>query len=308
MTTSAFGNLRQSGSPVVAPAAPADVPVVVTAAPAPRTSPVLATALSILGAVLLGFAAYVGALGSVVHARAQQLAYADLRQQLANGTAPLGQLGADNIALALGSPVALLEGPGFREVVREGTTSGVLTGGPGHRRDTPLPGQPGTSVIYGRAAAFGGPFASIGTLRRGAAIIVTTGQGRQRFAVTDVRRAGDPTPPVAAARLSLVTATGPAFLPSGLLIVDADLVSPAVSAFSLRPVDLRAAERPLAGDSGALIGLVLWGQALLLAACLVVWMSARWGRRQSWLVGAPLLGALGVAVAASAAQLLPNLT
>ena len=32
----------------------------------------------------------------------------------------------------------------------EGTSSGTLMSGPGHRRDTPFPGQAGVSVIVGR--------------------------------------------------------------------------------------------------------------------------------------------------------------
>ncbi|MFD1273890.1 sortase domain-bontaining protein [Streptomyces kaempferi] len=64
--------------------------------------------------------------------------------------------------LAPGTPVALIDIPAahLHQVVLEGTDSGVLTDGPGHRRDTPLPGQSGTSVLMGRAAAYGGPSAA----------------------------------------------------------------------------------------------------------------------------------------------------
>jgi len=305
MTTSAYGVYRTAAA---AQPAPAEQPLVVTRTVVRSRSPLAATSATILAALLLGFAAYVGVIGTVVHARAQQLAYATLREQLANGTAPLGQIAAGGQPVPLGAPVALLDGPGLHEVIREGTTAGVLTGGPGHRRDTPLPGQPGTCLIYGRAAAFGGPFGGIAALRPGVQLTVTTGQGRHTYRVTGVRRAGDPLPPASPARITLVTASGPAFLPSGALRVDADLTSTAVPMAPLRPVALTPAERPLAGDSGALLGLVLWGQALVVAACLVVWMTVRWGRRQAWLVGVPILAALGIAVAASAAQLLPNLT
>jgi hypothetical protein len=305
MTASAFGMQRTTALPHPVPA---DITVVHTIAVA-RTRPHLAaTSASILAALLLGFAAYVGAFGAVVHARSQQLAYATLREQLANGTAPLGQVSATGAALELGAPVALLEAPGIHEVVREGTTAGVLTGGPGHRRDTPLPGQRGTSLIYGRAAAFGGPFAAVTALRAGSLITVTTGQGRQEFRVIGIRRSGDALPSPAASRLTLLTADGPSYLPSGVVRVDADLVGDPKPAAPLRPVALSVAEQPLAADHGALVGLVLWTQALVLAACLVVWMAVRWGRRQAWIVGVPALGAIGVTVASFAAQLLPNLT
>lgn len=275
-----------------------------------RTPPIAATSLSILAALLLGFAAYVGGIGHVVHARDQQLAFAELREQLANATAPTGQLSSSGSLLELGAPVALIEAPGIREVVLEGTTSGVLTSGPGHRRDTVLPGQPGTSVIMGRQAAFGGPFAAVGDLRVGEPVTVTTGQGVHKYTVTGIRRAGaaGPTPLTAAgSRITLVTATGPAYLPSGVLRVDADLVSEVQPAAPRVPIAMNKAEQALRGDRSVLIVLVLWGQALVLAACLVTWLAARWGARQAWVVGVPLLAVLGIAVAQSAAQLLPNL-
>ena len=305
MTTSAYGVQRTAAT--VQPAV-AQTPLVVTRSGVRTRSPLAATSATILAALLLAFAAYVGVVGTVVHARAQQLAYATFREQLANGTAPLGQIAAGGEPVPLGAPIALLDAPGIHEVIRQGTTAGVLTGGAGHRRDTPLPGQPGTSLVYGRAAAFGGPFAGLGGLQRGTRLTITTGQGKHTYTVTGVRRAGDPLPPASASRVTFVTASGPAFLPSGALRVDADLTSPVLPMAPLRPVALTDAERPLAGDRSALFGLVLWGQALVGAACLVVWMTVRWGRRQAWLVGVPLLAALGVAVAASAAQLLPNLT
>ena len=94
--------------------------------------------------------------------------------------------------------MAYLEIPAHRPAagVGSGTTSGVLFDGPGHRRDTPLPGQQGTSLIMGRRAAFGGPFAGIDDLEKGDRIRVTTGQGAFDFDVIGVRHEGDPTPPL----------------------------------------------------------------------------------------------------------------
>ena len=294
---------------------PVPAPIVDVSVPRPirREVPLAATALTILAALLLGFLGYLLVLSPVVHARAQSLAYADLREQLANAVAPLGQT-RDGALLPLGSPVALLELPGsdVREVIREGTTSGVLAGGPGHRRDTVLPGQAGSSVVFGRRAAYGGPFSGLGDLRPGQRLSVITGQGRQDFRVIGVRRAGDPLPaPLAAgaARLTLVTASGPAYVPDGTLRVDADLIGP-VQPAGPRPLTaalLGSAESPLQGDPSVLTTLVLWGQALALGACGVVWARVRWGLRQAWVVGVPLLTGLGLAVAHSAAQLLPNL-
>jgi sortase A len=280
---------------------------------APRRVAVAGTALTILGALLLGFALAVSVAGRLAHARDQRVAYARLRADLANGTAPLGQTDVDGALLAAGRPVALLAIPALhlREVVLEGTTSRVLASGPGHRRDTPLPGQAGTSVVMGRAAAYGGPFGRVAALPRGTRLTVTTGQGTFAYAVTGTRRAGDPVPPLpaGAGRLTLVTASGPAYVPSGVVRVDAALVGkpqPAPPAV-LGAGSLLASERPFAGDRAALVPLVLWSQALLLAGLAFTWARARWGRRQAWLAGVPVLVALGLAVAGATARLLPNL-
>ena len=97
-------------------------------------------ALCVLAALLIGFAANLTVLGHLQHARDQSTAYDELREQLALGTAPVGQTTYDGRAVAPGAPVALLRVPvlGLREVVAEGTTSQVLMSGPGHRRDLSL--------------------------------------------------------------------------------------------------------------------------------------------------------------------------
>ena len=309
MTATAFTDVR--------PPEPARPVVVVTtrARRAPSgPAPLASASLSILAAVLLGFVAYVTVIGHVTHARDQQVLYADLRQQLAEATAPVGQTGADGGLLPLGTPVALLEVPGLglREVVVEGTTSGVLRSGAGHRRDSVLPGQAGTSVLFGRKAGFGSPFADIAALPTGTPFFVTTGQGRHEFRVSGRRGGGDPAPaPLAPGkgRLTLVTATGPSYLPEGALRVDADLVTPAqpVPARPLTSASLPEAEQALQGDTTVLLAVLLWLQGLVLAACGVAWARARWGRRQAWVVGVPLLGSMGLGLAGSAVQLLPNL-
>lgn len=296
--------------PVALPVLPV-VPVEVVHRPARSTPPLLGTSLVLLGALLLGLAAHVLAVGAVYHARQQQLGYAQLREDLANAVAPVGPF-RDGALLPPGTPVALLDVPSLdlREVVREGTTSRVLASGPGHRRDTVLPGQAGTSVLFGRRAAFGGPFRAIGRLSRGDELRVTTGQGTHEYRVVGVRRAGDPLAgPPTTGRLTLVTASGPPFLPAGALRVDADLVGSAQSS-PLRTVaagTLPGSEQALAGDRGGLVALLLLSQVLLLVACAAAVVRARWGARQAWVVGAPVLGVLGLAVAHQTSALLPNL-
>lgn len=271
------------------------------------------TAMTILGALLVGFVFSVSLVGAVQHARAQTVAYATLRNTLANATTPVGQVDSNGVLNHLGVPVSLLQIPAIHlnEVVLEGTTPSVLMNGAGHRRDSVMPGQAGISVIFGRRAAFGGPFAGIASLKVGTEFSVTTGQGVMNFKVVNVRRAGAKvTLPLAGqARLVLVTAEGPAYVPSGLLYVDADLVGKvaATPAPLFGSNSLPAAEQALGTDPGAWVAIVLWGQLLLAAALAFVWAQRRWGKWQTWIVGVPLLLALSLLVATQAAQLLPNL-
>ncbi|MFD3776064.1 sortase domain-bontaining protein [Streptomyces sp. NPDC058612] len=262
-------------------------------------------ALAILGALLLCFVAEVGPLGQVRHERDRRVGYAELRDQLANATVSVGPA-------APGKPLALLTVPqlGIREVVREGTGADVLAAGPGHRRDTVLPGQPGTSILMGRQAGYGGPFEHVGELRRGETFTVTTGQGEHTYKVLGVRRAGDPRParPSAdAGRLVLMTADGTPYMPAGVLQVDAELVSPVQESGGRGAQRLPADELPMAGQASAWFPLLLWSQALLLAAAALAWSRVRWGRGPTWLVGLPVLTALALATADQAALLLPNL-
>lgn len=248
------------------------------------------------------------------HHAAQERAYDRLRVQLAQGTAPIGPTDSDGKVLALGAPVAYLEIPsiGVKEVVGEGTTPSALFSGPGHRRDTPLPGQVGTSVIFGRRVAFGGPFDRIAELRKGALIKVTTGQGAFEFTVLGVRAEGDPAPPSlrpGSARLTLVTAAGSAFLPAGVARVDADLEGDAVGgpARLLTSASLPAEERTMASDARTLWALALWLQALITLSLGAVWAWHRWGRAQAWVVFLPPLLLVGIAASGEATRLLPNL-
>lgn len=290
-------------------------------APAPPVLPpwrrVASTAALILSVTLLGFCLYVGLLSRLHYDRAQHDAYADFRAQLAQATAPVGPVQPDDpkALLPLGTPVAVLGIPeiGLRDVVFEGTSGHVLENGPGHLRSTVLPGQAGTSEILGRAAAYGGPFARLAELNPGDPFTVTTGQGVHNYVVLDVRRAGDPQPtPLATGRgrLILATADGVPFLPSGVLRVDANLVSPAqpTPPTVLTTAQLPPAEQALHGDPSSWIPLVLWGQGLLVAAVVIAWARTRWGRWQVWIVTVPVLGFLGLAVADQAAGLLINLT
>ena len=251
---------------------------------------------------------------SAQHSAAQRRTFDSFRADLARGVAPVGPTDSKDQALAIGTPVAYLEIPtvDLHEVVGEGTTPSALFNGPGHRRDTPLPGQIGSSVVFGRRAAFGGPFARIDELNKGDLIRVTTGQGVFNFRVLGVRHEGDPVPAAPAsgkARLTLATATGTPFLPSGVVRVDADLDGDAVvgPARLFTAKGLPAEERVMAGDQRTLWALALWMQGLIVLSVGAVWAWHRWGRAQAWVVFLPPLMLVGLFASGEAARLLPNL-
>lgn len=303
--------------PTEAPPVPAPSPEPRSAAPPRAERPGFAftgAALCVLAALLLGFAANLTLVGHLQHARDQQTAYDELRRQLALGVAPVGQQTYEGELLEPGAPVALLRIPalGLKEVVVEGTTSGVLMSGPGHRRDTPLPGQAGTSVIMGRQWGYGSPFNDLHRLPAGTEMRLTTGQGTAVYEVTGIRRQGDPLPPTlkeGEGRLTLITAEGSPYTPSGTVRVDATLTSDAQPS---PPRPLRAgwideSEQALGTEGAAWLPVFLWSQALLAAALLTMAAYRAWGRWQTWIVGAPVLAAFGLAVSGAATRLLPNL-
>lgn len=269
--------------------------------------------IGILGALLLCFVAQFTLVGALKHERDQAQAHTDFRVHLANATAPVAALDAENRLIESGTPVAILEIPrlGVREVVGEGTSSATLSSGPGHLRSSVLPGQAGSAVILGRRAGYGGPFAQVNKVVPGDEIRVTTGQGEHRYQVQGVRRAGAPQRHVPAAGkggLTLVTADGPYFMPTDVLWVDAKLTTEVMpSSGALPSFAVPDNERVMASDLTALVPVAVWALVLVAAAFAVVYLNQRIGRWQAWVVGVPLLGTLGLTLADHAAALLPNL-
>jgi LPXTG-site transpeptidase (sortase) family protein len=252
-------------------------------------------------------------LGRFEQRHEQQIEYARLRGELAAGTAPIGTHDYLGHLLTPGEPVAIIAIPaiGVNEVVGEGTTGAILESGPGHERDTVLPGQLGTSVVMGRSAAYGGPFRYLDQLQAGDRIDVTTGQGVSSFRVRDVRRPGDtvPAPPgPGQGRLTLVSATGSAFAPNDQIRVDADLATDAQPTPPGAAPHVAAVEAAMAVDHGARKITAGFAAALILAAVLAFWAAPRWGRAKTWLTAVPVLLVLGLALADRIALLLPNLT
>ncbi|POH62433.1 sortase [Cryobacterium zongtaii] len=274
----------------------------------------LRTILAIVAALIFGFLANLTVLGNLQHLVSQQQLTDTLRVELAQGTAPVSEGTVDKVLLADGAPLAIIDIPslGVHEVIVEGSDSGTTRLGPGHRRDTVLPGQAGISVVMGRAAAYGGPFARIQELAPGQVFTVLTGQGEQTFEVIGVRYAGDPAPtPLAAgeSRLILETARGAAFVPGGVARVDAVLTSETQPAGIRQTsyVTLPASHKELATDTTTVWALAFALQFFLLIELAMIWSFRRVGLQKAWTVFIPVVAVGGLFVADQAVRLLPNL-
>ena len=269
---------------------------------------VVSTAATMVAIVSLWVVGQLMFLSSYSENRSQELLYREFRVAVASATAPIGP------TTPVGDPVATLSIPrlGLFQVVVEGTSSGDTLDGPGHLRKTVLPGQAGTSIVYGRSTTYGAPFRDLGKLRPGDEITVVMAQGEVTFEVVNVRRAGDPFSqplPAGGARLILGTAEGSGRLaslsPGSVLYVDADAPKGFVPPSGL-PETVPEPEQILQSDSGAFPLLVLH-LALLLAATLgVVVARQRWSTSLVWIVAAPVAVALAWSTTDVVMRLLPN--
>jgi sortase A len=257
--------------------------------------------LVLLATVVLGFAGYLYALSGVQEARSQALLYTKLQGELTAQLAPLGPT-------TPGSPVAILDIPaiGVRDmVVVQGTSPEDLMAGPGHRPDTPLPGQAGVAQIYGRVATFGAPFARLAQLLPGDIIHTITGQGESTYTVAAIADSShiikDPVPD----RLVLLTASSPA-VPSYYIEVDARLATGVRSGPAVTRV-IDSAELPLAGDNTVLPITLMWAIALALVAAGGTVAALRWSPWVAYLATMPVVLAVLWSLYQSLAALLPNL-
>jgi len=264
-----------------------------------------------VGLLTIWAACYLVFVSGIQHARTQHQLYATFRAQAAQTFVPFGGL------IAPGTPVAMVSAAsaGLKdEIVVEGTSSQQLREGPGHLRTTPMPGQPGVSVLYGRSVSFGGPFGDLSSMHIGDSISVTTGQGVFAYSVSGVRHAGDLIPPLAAggSRLTLVSSQSSGWrsgwAPESVVYVDATLNGQSQPDPGGRPRAVPPAEKLMARQSDplTLMTILLWLQLLVVTAGLAAWAQARWGRLQVWLVGGPALLAGLWGLSDGAAALLPN--
>ena len=265
-------------------------------------------ALIMVALLSIGLVVQLAWVSNWTHRSAQVSLFNQFRKELALGTGPTG---AKRPALSIGKPMALIEIPsiGVSQVVVEGTTGSALALGPGHLRSTVFPGGLGNSIIMGRDSSYGGPFGRIHELKSGATITVVTQVGKSRFRVLGVRYAGGSPFRVAttASLLTLETATGPRYAPSGVVAVYAQNVGTPLN--SQRPPvhTVPASQQPLGIETGALLSLLLWLIGLTVVLGAAVWTWHRRGHLQAWIVfGAPL-ALIWFFVADQVTRVLPNL-
>ncbi|MDX6204065.1 MAG: sortase [Frankiales bacterium] len=282
--------------------APAPPPAV------PRTRPALAVVIGnvllLAGVLLLAFAGYLTTGSRLQQAHSQNLLYDQLRVTLKHSTTPVAE------PIIPGTPIAMLQSPrlGGSQVVVEGTAGRDLMRGPGHRPDTPLPGQQGVSVIFGRALAYGGPFGELQLLRVGDPVTVVTGQGRFTYRIDSVRRSDQSFTrlPAAASRLSLVTSDG-SWTPSQYWVASGTLVAGTPYAVPVPGLAAPVQDQPLQGDSGSAVALLLWSQLLLVVVALAAWGWLRLPRVIVWVGATPVALAVLWNVFTNLSALLPNL-
>ena len=162
----------------------------------PRGFVVAMVTLSAFTVTALYVFVYATEFSALQEQRTQHQLYSEFRGSLDPASPVSPAVGG---SISPGTPVAMIEAPtvGVHDLmVVEGTSSSDLLAGPGHLRDSPLPGQPGQSIVMGKSVTAGAPFGPITQLRTGDQLTVRTGQGLFRYDVIERAPSG-----FAAARL-----------------------------------------------------------------------------------------------------------
>ncbi len=285
--------------------------------PVPRASDgtvrSVGVAITLLAVAILGFIGYLYVLSGAQEARAQSALYTKLQDQLGGGVAPAGPqapTGPDGAMEPVqpGDPMAILSIPSIAVrdlVVVYGTSPEDLALGPGLMRDTPLPGQSGISVILGRRATFGAPFARLPQLRTGAQITAVTSQGTATYQVVGVASSRKAVPFRSYANQLLLVTADSRIAPAHYDEVEARLVTAAQPTPSAFPA-IGASEVALGRDASALIPAMAWAIALAAAAALGTVLASRWSRWPAWIATIPVIIAVLWNLYQCLTALLPN--
>jgi sortase A len=280
--------------------------------PAVRVGSVLLAVVMMASVAAVFFGAFAFGLSGLQEQRSQHVLYAELRGLLDPSSPVSPWIGGK---IPAGAPVALLNAPkaGIRDtVVVEGTSAGDTLAGPGHQANTPLPGQAGNSVILGRAATAGAPFARVTDLRRGDIVSVRTGQGLFHYRVRGRLVNGGRLPTIRSTSGLLVLGTSAgsgtfaSLSPSHVVFVYAQLIGKDVATPHHQPRHVATSELAGHNDPSAWPFVVLWLGALAAASAACWWLWSYWGLLRTWIIGAPVLFGILWALSNEAMRLLPN--
>ena len=300
-------------------AQPIPVPIVPTIGDEARSGPqapgvaaVALAAVMVVSVMVVFLGLFAFTLSGLQEQRSQHLLYAQFRGLLDPSSTTAPSIGG---SIPVGTPIALLNSAQadlHNVVVVEGTSSGTLLAGPGHRRDTPLPGQTGQSILVGKGMTAGSPFGDLTHLRAGDIVRVRTGQGPFRYRVVGTVAPGGRLPTIRSDQslLTLVTSesTGPLgyLAPGHLVYVEAQLVGRPVTAPKGAPRTVSPSEIQGHNEPGAWPLAGLWFLGLLAATAGCWWLWSRWGIVQTWIVGAPVIFGILWGLSNEAMRLLPN--
>jgi sortase A len=281
--------------------------------PRPGFGALVLTLVMVASVGALFFGVFAFGLSGLQEQRSQHQLYAEFRGLLDPSSPDAPYLGGKKIPH--GAPVALVTAPAagvHRVVIVEGTTAGDTLSGPGHLPDTVLPGQAGDSVVLGRAATAGAPFAHISDLKKRDVVTVQTGQGTFRYRVRGHLVNGGRLPTIRSTSGLLLLGTSadaqgfPSLTPSHVDYVVAQLEGKAVSAPHGRPTRVQTDNLAGHNDPGAWPFVLLWTAALFAATAACWWLWAYWGLLRTWIIGAPVLFAILWLLSNQAIRLLPN--
>ncbi len=275
--------------------------------------------------------------------REQGLLLSDYRSSIdkaANQATGLGGVEVSTTAPEFGSPVGIMEIEpiGLQQVIVEGASAPTLQNGPGHVPGTAAPGQPGNSVVVGRSALFGAPFADLSKMSVDDLIAVTTTQGQVVYRVAEAGSVqlsnakassksassgtaatpGEYTPVLDSGRISIDSLYGPS-TDDRLTLVTSD------SAFPFNTAEARVVIAVMAGkpyaptpqngrtnrQTGTTSDTSHWPIALLAALCLAgaiagaVLLYRRSSARVAYLLTVPPLLVFAVLASETLSQLLP---
>lgn len=283
--------------------------------PAPPAQRATAVGLVMFSSVLLVLLVNLVGISQVQFATSQNTLYNQLRLSLAQGATPIGPLTSTGDLVALGTPIAVMSNARLgldHAVIVSGTTSAQTMVGIGQRIDTSLPCQAGTSVLYARSGAYGGIGATWQKLQAGDELTFTMGQGSCTYRVSGTRVAGQQAPAAptgTAGSLTLVTASGPSFAPTGVVRIDTTLVGTGFPrpAVTFPTGALPGSHREFGIDGSQILPLVLLLElaVALVVAALFSWR--RWSRAKTAIVFVPVGIAVILMTADSVNHLLPNL-